>query len=263
MVTVIGIAGNSSAGKDTVANLLVERGFTIVSFADELKRLAGRIFDYDANTLFGEPACRNAPDPRASDPAYWKGVWDRVDVNQGRLVKLFRDAPIPISECRITRTFTEMVLEFLHRREGMTARRCLQQMGTAWGRALWSDVWINTVRNTVQHLEQGWSYTRQGGPVDPDTWGTDPHVHVCISDSRFANEAQAVRSLKGGKMIWLEASLRAPRNPSIAHDSEPVRESFIVNGVDLIDYDLDNNGTLESLPGKLDLALIALAEGLS
>jgi hypothetical protein len=64
-VHIIGIAGAAGAGKDTVANYLRdEHAFTVVAFADKLKRIVMDLYDFSEEQMWGPSALRNAPDHR-------------------------------------------------------------------------------------------------------------------------------------------------------------------------------------------------------
>jgi hypothetical protein len=61
---IIGIAGKSKSGKDTLADFFVQKGFVKVAFADEPKRICQSLWGWDSNTLWGESSLRNQPDPK-------------------------------------------------------------------------------------------------------------------------------------------------------------------------------------------------------
>jgi len=61
---IIGISGKAGAGKDTVAEVLVEHGFVAVAFADEMKRICAELFGFSREQLWGASHLRNAIDPR-------------------------------------------------------------------------------------------------------------------------------------------------------------------------------------------------------
>lgn len=92
---------------------------------------------------------------------------------------------------------------------------------------------------------------------DPDFWikavlpdeGRDDleqDTLLVITDVRFPNEAEAVRRV-GGEVWEVDASKRKPRDESHAS------EKRLPDG--LIDYVLDNNGTLEDLERNVRAAL--------
>ena len=51
---IVGICGLIGSGKGTVADILVEQGFTKVSFADKLKDGVSTIFGWDRSLLEGD-----------------------------------------------------------------------------------------------------------------------------------------------------------------------------------------------------------------
>lgn len=66
---VIGIAGRAGSGKDTVADMLREHhGFTVVGFADPLKRFMMDTFGFSERQLWGPSQNRNEPDHRWLKP---------------------------------------------------------------------------------------------------------------------------------------------------------------------------------------------------
>lgn len=69
---ILGISGRAGSGKDAAALVLVrEHGFTRIAFADELKKVAGRLFSWDDERLWGPSERRNEPDPA------WDGLTAR------------------------------------------------------------------------------------------------------------------------------------------------------------------------------------------
>jgi hypothetical protein len=71
----VGICGKAGAGKDTLADFLVQNhGFVKVSFADPLKRICREVYEFSDHQLWGPSAMRNAQDARyprpGLDPGY-------------------------------------------------------------------------------------------------------------------------------------------------------------------------------------------------
>lgn len=65
-LVVIGVCGAIGAGKDTVANILVDKfGFKRVAFADKLKEACRIIYSFSDEQLYGTQAQKEAIDP------YW------------------------------------------------------------------------------------------------------------------------------------------------------------------------------------------------
>lgn len=66
---IIGLSGPAGVGKDTFADrLVVAHNFVKMSLADEMKRICGRLFNWDAVSLWGPSAERNKSDPRWKRP---------------------------------------------------------------------------------------------------------------------------------------------------------------------------------------------------
>lgn len=62
---IIGLSGLAGAGKDTVADLLVDHhGFAKLAFADPLKRICRDVFQFTERQLWGPSSARNAGDER-------------------------------------------------------------------------------------------------------------------------------------------------------------------------------------------------------
>lgn len=66
---IVGIMGPSGAGKDTLADRLVDKfNFLKLSFADPLKRVCKEIYDFSDTQLWGPSEERNKPDLRYAIP---------------------------------------------------------------------------------------------------------------------------------------------------------------------------------------------------
>lgn len=63
----IGLSGLAGSGKSVVADRLVEKGWVEVALADEIKRIAMRLWDFNDLQLWGESEERNKPDKRYPD----------------------------------------------------------------------------------------------------------------------------------------------------------------------------------------------------
>lgn len=247
---ILGIAGNSSAGKDTIAAILRDQhGWQVVAFADALKRLVGKIFDYDVDVLFGEPAKRNAIDVRVGSDWYWNNVRRRAVVAYPEMDMLFEGR---VSREQIVLSFEAFLSGCRSRGTNLTPRYVLQQVGTEFGRGLWDKVWVNSVKQTIEDIGRGCQYSRMEG-LGNHFMAVTPPLGIVVVDTRFPNEVEDVHGMDG-KVLWVDASKRVPRDPKLAHASEPRREDF----ADTIDFDLDNNGHLSELPGKIKKALSEL-----
>jgi len=110
---------------------------------------------------------------------------------------------------------------------GISGRRMMQTLGTEWGRSLDTQLWVRVAAVTL-----GLNDLPNSSPV---------HDRIVLTDVRFPNEAEWIRSLGG--CIW-----RVVRPaPSVA---EHVSEQHI-NQLPC-DLSIDNGGTLEDLHDEVD-----------
>jgi len=177
----VGITGLAGAGKDTVADILVnDFGLQKTAFAKPIKDGCKVMFGLTDEQLYGD--------------------------------------------------LKEVVVE----RYGCTPREILQWAGTEFGRDLvHPDVWLIQV-------EQQWN----------DLQALDPVEHTCgglvVADVRFENEAALIRRL-GGTVLHVQRPLDAlmTREEYRQHSSEGGLSQR------LVDYHLNNNGSIERLRGMV------------
>jgi len=150
---IIGISGLANSGKDTAADFLVGRyGFAKTSFADPMKNIARDVFGFSYEQLWGPSEARNAPDkryPREHGPSF-------IGLPQACIC------------CGVSRTGNQgwVDCEPCY----LTPRFALQQLGTAWGRTCYPNVWVElAIRNAG-------------------------HGDVVIPDVRFKNEVDGLRA---------------------------------------------------------------------
>jgi hypothetical protein len=111
--------------------------------------------------------------------------------------------------CREAFAFTDAQLwgaselrnEVDKRYNGLTPRRALQELGTAYGRSLWPDIWIErALKDACEALfVDGATYRMDVGIQYGPSVGGKP-AGVVLSDIRFANECSLVRS--AGGVVW-------------------------------------------------------------
>ena len=111
---------------------------------------------------------------------------------------------------------------------GVSYRKMAQALGTEWGRALNSNLWLDIAAEKIRVCQQ------YGNPG------------VVISDVRFVNEAQWIKS-KGG-VIW--RILRPGVEPVRAHISEQLAAELPY------DYVIDNRGTIDELGHAVTSAML-------
>ena len=122
--------------------------------------------------------------------------------------------------------------EIIDERYNKTPRQILQIMGTDWFRSIDSNFWI---KENYRYINTIHSANING---------------ISITDVRFQNEADFVQEI-GGYLIKVERTDRDKISNEI-HASETELESI---KSDLV---ISNNGTLEELYAKVDIALIKL-----
>ena len=143
---IIGLCGQAGAGKDTVADFLVKNhSFVKVALADVLKRAAKEFFDFSDEQLWGPSSERNKPDPRyRRKPLQSRG--------------LFQQSVEEVQDIGDQESFG--VTDGLY----LTPRHALQQLGTEFGRACYSDVWVNyALRVAAEVLKNQRSYSARHG----------------------------------------------------------------------------------------------------
>lgn len=130
---------------------------------------------------------------------------------------------------------------------GVSYRKLMQTLGTEWGRNIQPDLWTRVAKaKWVWVKDQARISENLGGPDLGLGW---PHKGMVISDVRFDNEAEWIRS-DGGIIIHVERD-SAEKVGLDGHASEA--------GLTKIHGDLvvENNSTLEAYHDALDY-LIAL-----
>jgi len=111
---------------------------------------------------------------------------------------------------------------------GTTPRKAMQTLGTEWGRELNPNFWVHLVEHKIKKLHELY-----------------PQACICISDVRFANEAEMIHRL-GGKVVNI---VRGELTPA-EHPSEAVDLSW--------DYQIENSGDINDLHKKAHSIFLAI-----
>lgn len=134
--------------------------------------------------------------------------------------------------------------EVIDERWNMTPRQIWQLLGTEVGRNLHPDVWLRFgLRRAAQLLEPRIRRVRDDetaalGTTRGQSFVVDQPSVAIITDVRFPNEATAIRD--AGGIIWtiFQPAEMTPVNQHLSEQGLPY---------DLVDYFLENKGSLEDL----------------
>lgn len=181
---IIGLKGQSGAGKDTVGDYLIKQhNFKKISFAMPLKQITAIITGWPLEMILGGT-------PESRD---------------------FRETKI-------------------HPEFGMTCREILQEIGTDLFRQYFDpETWIKIAKRQIQ------DFTNQG-------------YNVVITDVRFENEAEMIKSL-GGEVWNLKRDLNLSKVLISETASQHISEHKFETPGELT---IKNNGTLEDLYCQID-----------
>jgi hypothetical protein len=188
---IIGLAGRAGAGKSTAARILREElGFTVLPFAEPLKRMAL------AMGLTEQQAYGDAKELPFEVPLA------RIDRDVARTAlralpfNCWRRGATPFQMTTLTTMEIETAIGSLvewdrrHHHALTTPRRVMQLLGTEWGRDMigpefWADVWRQSLtESAVEHFGD---------------------ILVVADDCRFINEATAIRA-EGGIVCLINRS---------------------------------------------------------
>ncbi len=161
---ILGIAGNTKSGKDTLARFLAEEyRCTITHFADTFKNILKDVFDFSDDQLWGNS--KNIPDQRYPFSGICPLDHAKCTFSNG---EKFWHCPV----CNNT------YQQFL------TPRFTMLTLGTEWGRAMYANVWIDM---TLRHIQKAFQTENK------DRW--------IIADMRFQKEVDAIRKLGGTTVL--------------------------------------------------------------
>ena len=214
---IIGLTGPAGCGKDTVADLLVAyAGFAKLAFADPLRAEVATAFDLDAEHL------------------------------QRRETKEHPLSALALRRCRndgfIDRIITVRSLhgQTIDLDAPQSPRQIMQWWGTEYRRHQHQNYWVRKTEDRVRALLS-------------ERWGVQ---NVVITDVRFADEAELVRSLGG--VIWRIERPGVGLAPG-AHVSETTGAEFLPSRV------IDNGGSFAQLRERVlgALAVGGLGQGVA
>jgi hypothetical protein len=216
---IIGILGYARSGKNATADILKRRGpekglsFEEVAFADEVKRVTMRLFDF-------------------TEEQSWGILKDTIDTRYPR-EHVTSTAEPDICACCKTPTSQWSVKQCY-----LTPRYAQQTVGTEGARSCYPDIWADKAIAVARLLQEGgYSYRRVVG-IRSDM-GCPP-MNVVIPDVRFINEVASIKRA-GGKVYRVKRA--GIDKPPHAHPSETEQAKISddrLHGVLQNDSDLDH-----------------------
>lgn len=220
---IVCMSGKAGSGKDTVADYLVEKyGFKRMAFADPLRDIVQLVFALDYNSVWDrklrELPLKHLPNYTTNEVVKWY-------VDEG-----FKDFPnISDEDLQVLKQSYGWIgkdIEELHNDDRYwSVRKLLQFIGTEMFRNLINrDTWV---MNFVQRLEPG--------------------VNYVLTDVRFPNEMDWVKTKFGGKVVFTEVVRPGCDGKGVGienHESERYKLPA--------DIVFQNDGTLEELYKKIE-----------
>jgi hypothetical protein len=212
--SIIGISGRAGAGKDACADFIhKDFNFVRIALADEVKRIAGKLFNFSDDQLWGPSELRSLPNTKYPlPPKYQDGT---------------------------------SVIKYL------TPRRACQKLGTEFGRECYENIWIDKVLETANRLREArknletLDYLFHCGLFD--CGGTVPDYNgVVISDCRFLNELEEIKNA-GGFLVRIVRPGSFIDEEYNKHQSESEMREISDSLFDLI---ITNDGSLDELREK-------------
>lgn len=217
---IIGILGFRGSGKNAVADILKrESGAQSIGFADPLKRMTMKLFDFKEEQVWGTQEQKEAPDLRY--PRLHSLICTSFD-EQG------------YCQCCGTRDVETQCY--------LTGRYALQTLGTEGARACWDDIWVKLALDEAKLIEHGrYTYYRTQGPV----FGQLASSTAVFTDCRFENEVTAI--LKAGGKVY-RIKRKGYEAPVYDHPSET--EQLRIPD-DRLSGVIMNTGSLEDLKDQV------------
>ena len=232
-----GNKGSAGAGKDTVADIIVQhyRGVR-VGLADPMKRFAREIYGFTYEQLWGPTDARNAPDKRYPREHTWVG-------SESPSVGLLEE-PLVCACCGwvLDPTTTEDAAPQCY----LTPRYALQTLGTEWGRDNYEFTWILPMLKVTEALSRNGDarYTEERGLhlCHPSHTGEVSPNFVAVSDIRFPATLPFLKE-RGAINIRVKRNVK-----TLSGGSQHRSELALLETPDsAFDYVIHNYGTLADL----------------
>lgn len=201
MATIIGVVGAAGSGKDTFTDMINEILPVMgMAFADPIKDFAQKVFRFTDEQMWGPTSARNGVDHRFSPPerppeTYIGVLTELVRAKIHYHDKNRADAKQRYEQHRLDFILDTMVggwpsragakldevMEQILAMKHITPRTVLQLLGTEYGRALSDSLWVDIALQKAQALNKN-------------------GLTVAIKDTRFVNEARAIKEA-GGQVV--------------------------------------------------------------
>lgn len=262
------LVGQANSGKDTVANIICKHyNGQSLALADPIKRLAKFIFDFEDRQLWGPSSTRGeAPDRFNHQKSWcqyqesWQMAYGKVLLAEALLlgpeVSKFFPESFAFASLELLKAWVcELQESLVEQNKVLTPRIALQSLGTEFGRALAPTMWIDVAKGNINKLLQGsTAYSQQSGVVQSDKscdW-------VVISDGRFENEIQAIKSMGGVVVEIVNPHATAMTTGIQGHASEEEQKNL---SKDLFDFRIMNDKTkgLEALSLEVSMLMDKLS----
>lgn len=222
----LALMGNQGVGKDVFAARLSEKhAFMPMAFADEMKRICARVFDFTPEQLWGPSEKRNEPDPRYPKGCpTCKGFGGMIiDPRDGSMICPVAPDHLKASACPSCKGSGVVYLSARARRCNCWAPSGAGSAGPTCG------VRLTLADARILLDKPRWVYTQLHGLLPSDGKSSVPGV--VITDCRFLNEARAVRAA-GGFVLRLSRPGRPTTGVRMDHPSETEQKSIPDSEID-------------------------------
>jgi hypothetical protein len=271
---ILGMCGLAGSGKDTAAKFVIaDHGFVPMAFADEMKRICKRVYDFTDEQLWGPSEFRNLPDKRYPRQGHtWTKLPPRErQIHEEEKVK-WPEAQVFVERdwygcaCCGLEAQSKVVYADDHDEQRqiedvgpcyLTTRYALQQLGTGWGRDCYGDTWVMVTLRDARLLlgmdksreVSGYWYDQKRGLLSNFKTNHIPDFipGVILTDVRYLNEIRAVQAA-GGKVVRVVRPGAGLQGGAALHSSETEQAALPDSVFDAV---IANDESLEALQSRV------------